>query len=73
MKGSQDKGHSREVELTIEAMKRGNDAPVPFEELVEVTEVTFAIEEAIRTNRMVNVKAGETYSAGSVEANRVGN
>lgn len=52
---SQDKGHSREMELTIDAMKQGKVAPIPFDELVEVTEVTFAIEEAIRTQRTVSL------------------
>jgi hypothetical protein len=34
-------------------MKHGKDATIPFEELIEVTEATFAVEEAIRTNRIV--------------------
>ncbi len=55
IKGSRDKGHRREVELTLEAMKQGKEAPIPFAELIEVTEATFAIEEAIRTQRAVRV------------------
>jgi hypothetical protein len=54
-KCGQDKGHGREMALTIEAMKQGKDAPVPFDELVEVTEAAFAIEEAIRTQRTVSL------------------
>jgi polar amino acid transport system substrate-binding protein len=54
-KGRRDKGHRREMELTIDAMKQGKGAPIPFEELIEVTEATFAIEEAIRTQRMASV------------------
>jgi predicted dehydrogenase/threonine dehydrogenase-like Zn-dependent dehydrogenase len=54
-KGGRDKGHRREVELTVEAMKRGKEAPIPFAELVEVTEATFSIEEAIRTQRTVSL------------------
>ena len=42
------------MELTVEAMKQGKDAPIPFEELIEVTEATFAVEEAIRTQRTVS-------------------
>jgi predicted dehydrogenase len=53
VKGRQDKGHHREVELTVEAMKHGGSAPIRFEELIEVTEATFAIEEAIGTKRIV--------------------
>ena len=55
LKGGRDKGHRREVELTIEAIGQGKDSPIPFEDLVEVTEATFAIEEAIRTKRIVSL------------------
>jgi predicted dehydrogenase/threonine dehydrogenase-like Zn-dependent dehydrogenase len=51
----QDKGHRREIELTIEAMEQGKDAPIPFAELLEITEATFAVEEAIRTQRSVSL------------------
>jgi predicted dehydrogenase/threonine dehydrogenase-like Zn-dependent dehydrogenase len=54
-KGHRDKGHRREMELTIDAMKHGKAALIPFEELVEVSEATFAIEEAIRTQRTVSM------------------
>lgn len=36
-------------------MKQGKEAPIPFAELVEVTQATFAIEEAIRTQRIARV------------------
>ena len=55
VKAARDKGHRREMELTIAAMKQGNNAPIPFDELVEVTEATFAIEEAIRTQKTVSL------------------
>ena len=57
LKGGRDKGHRREVELTVDAMKEGRSAPIPFAELIEVTEATFAIEEAIRTQRAVSLGA----------------
>jgi predicted dehydrogenase/threonine dehydrogenase-like Zn-dependent dehydrogenase len=63
-KGGRDKGHRRELELTIEAMKRSSSAPIPFLELVEVTEATFAIEEAIRSRKTVNLDAGAAYRSG---------
>jgi polar amino acid transport system substrate-binding protein len=63
-KGNRDKGHRREVELTLEAMKQGAGAPIPFAELLEVTEVTFAIEEAIRTQKTVRIQ--ETSSPNAV-------
>jgi predicted dehydrogenase len=53
LKGGRDKGHRRELELTVEAMKQGKEALIPFAELIEVTEATFAIEEAVRTQRTV--------------------
>jgi predicted dehydrogenase len=62
-KGGRDKGHRRELELTIEAMKRSNSAPIPFLELVEVTEATFAVEEAIRSRKTVNLDGGAAYQA----------
>jgi predicted dehydrogenase/threonine dehydrogenase-like Zn-dependent dehydrogenase len=54
-KGTQDKGHRREIELTIEAMKQGREAPIPFEELIEVIEATFAVEEAIRSQETMSI------------------
>jgi predicted dehydrogenase len=50
-----DKGHLREMELTIEALKQGEDAPISFADLIEVTEASFAVEEAIRTQQMASV------------------
>jgi predicted dehydrogenase/threonine dehydrogenase-like Zn-dependent dehydrogenase len=58
LKSGQDKGHRREMEVTIAAMRQGEEAPISFAELMEVTEATFAIEEAIRTGKMIWV--GET-------------
>jgi len=54
-KGTQDKGHRREIELTIEAMKQGREAPIPFEELIEVIEATFAVEEAIGSQKKISI------------------
>ena len=54
-KSAQDKGHRRELELTIDAMKQGQDAPIPFAQLCEVTQASFAVEEAIRTQRAVQL------------------
>ncbi len=54
LKGGGDKGHRREMELTIQAMTRGADAPIPCADLLEVTEASFAVEEAIRTRRTMS-------------------
>jgi len=47
MKGKRDKGHTREVELTVDAMRRGGQSPIPYEQIAEVSEATIAILEAI--------------------------
>jgi len=46
-KTARDKGHRRELQLTLQAMKSGTQAPIPFEEIVETTEATFAVADAI--------------------------
>jgi predicted dehydrogenase/threonine dehydrogenase-like Zn-dependent dehydrogenase len=58
LKGGRDKGHRREMELTLEAMKLGKDAPIPVEQLIEVTSVTYAIDDAIKTQRTVSIQRG---------------
>ena len=47
-KGSVNKGHRREMELTINAIRSGGKPPIPFDELVEVSEATFLAQEAVR-------------------------
>jgi predicted dehydrogenase/threonine dehydrogenase-like Zn-dependent dehydrogenase len=42
-KCNRDKGHRKELELTIAAMREHRPAPIPFEELVEVTKASFAV------------------------------
>jgi predicted dehydrogenase/threonine dehydrogenase-like Zn-dependent dehydrogenase len=66
-KSGRDKGHRREMELTIEAMEQGKDSPIPFAELLEITEATFAVEEAVRTQRTVGLDAGWPLPAAGVE------
>jgi predicted dehydrogenase/NADPH:quinone reductase-like Zn-dependent oxidoreductase len=55
-RGGGDKGHRREMELTIEAMRRGGSAPISFKDVLEVTEASFAVEEAVRTQRLASVR-----------------
>jgi len=66
-KARRDKGHNREVELTVEAMRRGGQSPIPFEELAEVSEATIAIEEAIATAQLVPLRATHSAAATSCE------
>jgi hypothetical protein len=50
-----DKGHQKEIALTLQAIRDGQTAPIPFEELVEVTCATFAIEESISSGKAVRI------------------
>lgn len=43
----QDKGQERCVAAFVEAIRTGGSPPIPFDELVEVTEATFAVQEAL--------------------------
>ena len=54
-KSAQDKGHKNEIEKTISAMRRGLPAPIPFEELVEVTETTFAVHESLSVGLPISI------------------
>lgn len=48
-----DKGHNREIQLTVDAMRTGGQSPIPFEELLEVSETSIAIMEAIAIGKPV--------------------
>jgi predicted dehydrogenase/threonine dehydrogenase-like Zn-dependent dehydrogenase len=67
VKGKRDKGHRRELELTVDALKHGKEAPIPFAELIEVTEATFAVEEAIRMQRTVSLDALYVFGENAVD------
>jgi predicted dehydrogenase/threonine dehydrogenase-like Zn-dependent dehydrogenase len=55
-KARRDKGHEREIQLTLEAIRQGDGSPISFEELMEVSEATFAIEEAIGSGEVVSLR-----------------
>jgi predicted dehydrogenase len=55
-KSLQDKGHRGELQLTIEAVRDGKSSPISFEELVEVTEATFLVDQAIATGEVIQLK-----------------
>jgi hypothetical protein len=57
IKARLDKGHAREIELTLGAIRRGASSPIPFEELIEVSEATIAVEDAIATGNSVSLRA----------------
>ena len=52
-KSRRDKGHNREIELTINAMRNGGPSPIPFEDLVEVTKACFAVHQSISIGQSV--------------------
>ena len=54
-RGGLDKGHKRELQLTVEAIRDGNVAPIPFAEMVEVTEASFAALESIASGHPVQL------------------
>jgi polar amino acid transport system substrate-binding protein len=56
VKTRRDKGHDREIQLTLEMIRRGDSSPIPFDDLVEVSEATLAVEEAIATGKPVALR-----------------
>ncbi|TMP99698.1 MAG: hypothetical protein E6L09_08875 [Verrucomicrobia bacterium] len=71
-KSRRDKGHNREIELTLNAMRNGGPSPIPFEDLVEVTKACFAVHQSISVGQSVWLKenaprlpAEATYSDGA--------
>ncbi len=54
-KSVQDKGHRRELQCTIEAIRNGQSSPIPFEELTEVTEATFLVRESLASGAVIQV------------------
>jgi predicted dehydrogenase/threonine dehydrogenase-like Zn-dependent dehydrogenase len=61
-KARRDKGHEREITLTLEAIRAGGSSPISFEELIEVSEATLAIEEAIGSGGVVALSADQIPS-----------
>ena len=62
-KSKRDKGHHRQLELTLSSVRSNGLSPIPFEELVEVTETTFAIREAIAGTNMATPEVEEVALA----------
>jgi predicted dehydrogenase len=61
-KGAQDKGHRRELQLTIEAMRSGEPSPIPFDELAEVTETAFLVHDALAAGEVVRIGHSSPYA-----------
>ncbi|MBE0680660.1 MAG: bi-domain-containing oxidoreductase [Anaerolineales bacterium] len=54
-RGAQDKGWKAEMAAFAKAIKGGGEAPIPYEQLVGVTQSTFAVVESIRTGNKINI------------------
>lgn len=48
----QDKGHAAEIEAFVSAIREGRPSPIPFAELVEVTDVSFKVIDAASKPRL---------------------
>lgn len=71
-KTAQDKGHQKELEVTTKAMLSGHPSPISFEEVCEVTEITFQIEEGLRESRCnSSVAAGKVSTSAGMQENGV--
>jgi hypothetical protein len=52
----QDKGHRTEWEVLSAAILAGGPAPIPYNQLLGVTEATFATMEALRTRKSITIE-----------------
>jgi predicted dehydrogenase len=52
-KAKQDKGFAAEIDAFVNAVVNGGPAPIPFSEIVETTQVTFAVHESLNTGRVI--------------------
>jgi len=55
IKKSQDKGYRNEIVAFYEAIKNGKPAPVSFENIIEATIATFAINEALSAEKIISI------------------
>jgi len=53
VKGRQDKGHKKQMELWIQSLIEGKGAPVPFAESVNSTIATFMVHESLNTEKVI--------------------
>ena len=55
VKGAQDKGHVNEWKAFAQAIRKGGEPPIPYEQMVGVTRATFAALESLRTGATVQI------------------
>jgi predicted dehydrogenase len=59
IKAKQDKGFAAEIDAFVNAVVNGGPAPTPFAEIVETTQVTFAVHKALNTGRVIHLDSEE--------------
>jgi len=59
IKAKQDKGFAAEIDAFVNAVVTGGPAPIPFAEIVETTQVTFAVHKALNTGRVIHLDSEE--------------
>ena len=67
-KGMRDKGHKQEIQLTLDAIRGGTAAPIPFREVIEVSEATLAIAESITKGQAVSLQGVEVNLESSLQS-----
>jgi len=53
---SQDKGHANQINILVDALKKGTGAPIDFESIYYTTLTTFRILDSLRTSKPIQVK-----------------
>ena len=66
IKCNRDKGHKKELELTVNAMREGQPSPIAFEELAEVTAASFAVIESLSIGMPVNLSSHRPRTSDSM-------
>jgi predicted dehydrogenase len=54
-RGAQDKGWVNEWKVFVKAIREGGEPPIPYEQLIGVTQATFAVVESVRTGKKVSI------------------
>lgn len=55
VKSAQDKGHVNEWKAFVKAIREGGEPPIPYEQLIGVTQATFAAVESLRSNSPISI------------------
>lgn len=54
-RGAQDKGWANEWKAFVKAIHEGGEPPIPYEQLIGVTQSTFAAVESLRSNKRIEI------------------